>query len=86
MNNLIRTLFGTSPRTTIMGYIGAIGVALWPIISKETFDIHNDWKFLLAAAFTAIYGRVSKDSNGVTRQEGKALAEKIDPIPKESIL
>lgn len=71
--DLIHQLFGSSPRTTIMGYLTAIGIAVYPLFTDAGFDIKTDWKNLLIAIVTAIWGRVSKDSNGITAKEAKAV-------------
>lgn len=73
MKNIITTLFGSSPRTTIMGYLTALGTALYPLLTKEGFDIKTDWRNLAAAAAIAIWGRLQKDSNGITAKEAQAV-------------
>lgn len=77
--SLIHQLFGSSPKTTIMGYLTAIGTALYPLFTAEGFDIKTDWKNLVVAAAIVIWGRISKDSNGITAKEAKAVIK-----PEES--
>lgn len=69
----MKQIFGSSPRTTIMGYLVAIGTVVVPIIQDETFDIHTQWKTLLVAGCVAVWGRLQKDSNGITASEAKAV-------------
>lgn len=80
MKNILNKFLGTSPRTTIMGFLTAISIVVAPIIQDGNFDIHNDWKNLLAATAAAIWGRLQKDSNGITAIEGKELHETVAEI------
>ncbi len=80
MNNIVNKLLGSSPRTTIMGFLTAIIFVVAPIIQDGNFDIHKDWKNLLAAVASAIWGRLQKDSNGITATEGKELHETVAEI------
>ncbi|MEJ7829409.1 MAG: hypothetical protein WKF91_14460 [Segetibacter sp.] len=82
MKNIITSIFGSSPRTTIMGYVQAILLGLVPVIQKEEFDIRTDWIWLLLAMGRAIAGRVGKDSDSINRKEGKTVHE----VVKENIL
>ena len=46
-------------KTTILGFVGAISVAVYPII--QTGEIN--WKAVGAAALIAAFGYFAKDSN-----------------------
>jgi hypothetical protein len=61
-------------KTTIVGLIGAIWVAIQPIISSGKFDFADDWKSLVGAAIVACLGFVAKDYDvtGGTRPQGNA--------------
>lgn len=72
---MLKTLLGSSPRTTIIGYLTAIGTVIIPIIQDESFDIHKHWKSLLIAIAIALYSRVTKDSNGIHRNEDVVVAK-----------
>lgn len=50
-------------KTTIIGIIGAIWLAIQPIISTGTFNFSTDWKNLLGAALIAVFAFVAKDFN-----------------------
>lgn len=82
---MLKSILGSSPRTTIIGYVSAILFVIIPMIQAEGFDINTQWKNLLTAAVLAVWGRVQKDSNGITRQEAKQIVGKAE-IPKETIL
>lgn len=44
-------------KTTILGLIAAIGVAIVPILESGTID----WKSIIIAALIAIFGYIAKD-------------------------
>ncbi len=58
----LEKLFGKSWRSALLGYGGAIFAACYPIMDKGTFNIHTDWKYLILAAGSAIFGNVVKDA------------------------
>jgi hypothetical protein len=70
-------IFGSSWRTSLMGYLTAIGVVIVPMIQQDGFDIKKQWPTLLSAAAIAIWGRIQKDSNGITTKEGQAIAQAV---------
>lgn len=82
---MLKSILGSSPRTTIIGYIVAVAVAIQPFFEKDGFNIQTDWMNVLFAVLAALNGRISKDSNGITRQEAKQIAGKA-PIQNETIL
>ena len=59
---LIQLIFGTSWRTSLSAYGGAIFTACLPYLEKSSFNLHTDWKYLVIAAGIAIFGRQSKDA------------------------
>ncbi len=80
MKNILNKFLGSSPRTSIMGFLTAIVIVVAPIIQDGNFDIRKDWKNLLAAVASVIWGRMQKDSNGITATEGKELHETVEEI------
>lgn len=48
-------------KTTIIGALGAIWIAIQPIITTGTFDLGKDWKNLVGAAIVAGLGFAAKD-------------------------
>lgn len=50
-------------KTTIVALLGAIWLAVQPIISNGSFSWSADWKSLLGAIFVAAFGFVAKDFN-----------------------
>lgn len=52
------TIFGTSPRTTLIGYAGAVATALIPVLQGERITLRS----LALAAVIALLGRFSKDT------------------------
>lgn len=77
MKATIKAIFGTSPLTTILGYLVAAILIIQPLVSTEGFDIKRDWLKLVSAVIFGIWGRAQKDSNGVTAKEGKAAADAV---------
>lgn len=73
--SLLKRIFGSSPKTTIMGYVAAIGTAIYPFLTNEGFDFKTDWKNLLIAVALGVWGRIQKDTNGVTAKEGKTVVK-----------
>lgn len=68
-------IFGSSWRTTLMGYLRAAIAVIIPIVQDGNFDMNKDWPFLLYAVATAISGRVQKDSDGLTKEESQIVAK-----------
>lgn len=91
MDSVLLKLFGSSPWTSILGYLMAILAVVKPIIEKGDFDFKRDWINLLFAVLVAITGRQAKDTNGVKAVEGLAMKkaliapteeeEEIEPEP-----
>lgn len=50
-------------KTTIIGLLGAIWIALQPFLTTQGFDISKDWKNLVGAAIVAAFGFLAKDFN-----------------------
>jgi len=50
-------------KTTIVALLGAIWLAVQPIISNGSFSWSTDWKGLLGAVMVAAFGFVAKDFN-----------------------
>jgi hypothetical protein len=50
-------------KTTIIGIIGALWLAIQPIISNGTFNFSTDWKNLIGAVIVAALGYFAKDYN-----------------------
>jgi hypothetical protein len=50
-------------KTTLIGCVGAIWIAIQPIIATGEFDFSKDWKNLIGAAFVAGFSFVVKDFN-----------------------
>lgn len=50
-------------KTTIVGVVGAIWLALQPLITNGAFNISKDWKNLVGAAIVASMGFLVKDFN-----------------------
>lgn len=73
MKNIVTKLLGSSPRTSIIGILIAVGVSITPFLSPENQKIET----MILAVLGAIYARVSKDSNGVTAEEGKEVQEMV---------
>ena len=46
-----------------------------PIIQNDGFDFHTQWKTLLIAVGLAIWGRVQKDSDGITANQDVIVAK-----------
>lgn len=61
MNALKKLLLGDNPKTTIVGYLLAILVAIQPLLeaNASTADVVNA---AVGALFTALLGRVAGDS------------------------
>jgi hypothetical protein len=77
-------IFGTSWKTSLMGYLTAIGVVIYPIVQQDGFDINKQWPNLLSAAAIAIWGRIQKDSNGVKASEAQVVKEAATIITTEN--
>ncbi len=75
---MINKILGSSPRTTLMGYIAAIATAIWPLLQGNELE----WKNILIAAGLALWGRIQKDSNGITRHEGQQMLDNHEEIKK----
>jgi hypothetical protein len=84
---LVEKLLGSSPTTSIIGYVGFVLSAMYPIITEGEFDLKRDWPKLVMGVYLAWMGRQAKDSNGVKASEGYAMkaalvkAEVIAPAP-----
>lgn len=50
-------------KTTVLGLIGAIWLAIQPLIATGTFSLSRDWKNLVGAAIVAAMGFLVKDFN-----------------------
>lgn len=50
-------ILGTSPRTTLIGYLGAVATALIPVIQGDRLTIRT----ITLAIVVALLGRFSKD-------------------------
>lgn len=50
-------------KSTLIGVIGSIWIAIQPFLTTQGFDISKDWKSLVGAAFVAGFGFVVKDFN-----------------------
>ncbi len=48
-------------KTTIIGVLGAIFIAIQPLFTAKGFDISTDWKSLVSAAIVAAFAFVAKD-------------------------
>jgi len=83
MKQFLNKILGTSPMTTILGYLAAIITIVTPIVQDGAFDIHKDWKNLLVAIGAAIWGRIQKDSNGITAAQSKEIHETVEVIKTE---
>jgi hypothetical protein len=70
-------LLGSSPLTSIVGYLAAILSMIYPILTTGDFEFKRDWVSLVVAAYAAIKGRIGKDSNGVTAIQGAAMKHAI---------
>ena len=83
---MLKTLLGSSPKTTIIGFILGAVLACIPIFSKEGFNWKSDWPFVIGAIATFLQGRLSKDSNGITAEQSKQVHQDvqtlIDPTAK----
>ncbi len=53
-------IFGPSWRTSLTGYLGAVAIAILPILQAGRFPTSQD---LLIAASVAVLGRFAKDHN-----------------------
>lgn len=67
--SVINQLFGSSPKTTMLSIVGAI---VYAIIQVNPQNV-KDWKTWIIPVLIIAYGRVSKDSNGITAKEAKAV-------------
>lgn len=72
---MLKTLLGSSPRTTLLGIAKGCFIALLPVIQKDGFTIQNDWPYLVGGALMYIGGRVQKDSDGINRKEDVIVAK-----------
>jgi hypothetical protein len=81
----MKKIFGSSWRTSLIGYATAAGTVIIPIIQNDGFDIQKQWKSLLIAVVVALWGRVQKDSDGITKQESVIVAKEATDgaIPPE---
>ena len=61
MSRIFELLIGTSWRTTLTGYLGAIALGVLPVIETGTFELRD----LVLPAVVALLSRVAKDA-GVT--------------------
>jgi hypothetical protein len=52
-----------SYKTTIIGVLGAIWLAIQPTITNGNFDLNRDWKNLVGAVLVAAFGFLVKDFN-----------------------
>ena len=50
-------------KTTLFGLIGAVWIAVQPLITTGTFDLSKEWKNLVGAAIVAAFSFVAKDFN-----------------------
>lgn len=83
---MLKKILGSSPRTTLIGFAEAAVIAAWPIFIAPTFEWKRDGFLLFVAICRAVYGRISKDSNGLTATQSKIVHEDVkmlvDPISK----
>lgn len=65
MSSLITLLFGTNPKTTIVGYLLAILTAVKPLLDVDatTADVVAA---AITALITAVFGRIAADAKKVT--------------------
>lgn len=84
MNSILKTVLGSSPKTTIIGWCEAVLIAVYPIFIDPNFTWQKDGIILLVAAIRAVFARISKDSNGITAEQSKQIHEDvkelIDPV------
>ncbi len=73
----MKQLLGSSPRTTIIGIAKALLLLLYPIFQKEGFDIKKDWPYIVGAVLMYFGGRLSKDSDGISRKEDVIVAQSV---------
>lgn len=64
-------LLGSSPITTVLGYLMAAIAAAMPFVNPEYQKIGT----IALAVLGALYARASKDSNGITAKESKIVAK-----------
>ncbi|HYA41935.1 MAG TPA: caspase family protein [Syntrophobacteraceae bacterium] len=57
-NSVVSAIFGSSPRTTIVGYLGAVAAAVVPLLQSGKWDT----SVLAPAIVIAILGRLAKDA------------------------
>lgn len=86
MKELLKTILGSSPKTTLIGFAEAAVIAAYPIFIEPNFTWKKDGIILLVAVCRAIYGRISKDSNGLTAAQSQEVHQDIkmlvDPTGK----
>ncbi len=79
MEKVFNDLFGSSPRTTILGIIEGAFISCIPILLKSDFSMNKDWPYIIAAVIAVIRGRLSKDSNGISAQQGHDMQTVMQP-------
>lgn len=75
-------ILGSSPRTTILGIIAAVIGAVLPFLPEEYQKIGG----VILAVIAGIYGRLSKDSNGISRKETPVLKQVIEEKQSEKVI
>lgn len=58
MSKILTIIFGSSYKTSLLGYLGAIVLALEPIIRTGNFE----WNDLILPTIIAVTSRAAKDS------------------------
>lgn len=62
MNALKNILIGDNPKTTIVGYLLAVLVAIKPLLESNTATTADVVTAALSALITALFGRIASDS------------------------
>jgi hypothetical protein len=77
LSEMLPNILGTSPVTSLLGYLVSILFAIQPIITDGSFNLKKDWFNLVIAVAIALGFRNAKDTNGVTAQQGLAMKNAI---------
>ena len=79
-----KLLLGSSPLTSVIGIVEGCIIACLPIFTKSGFAIKDDWIFIVGAIVAYLRGRNTKDTNGVTAQQGKQILNVIPACPQRN--
>lgn len=81
VTDFLVSVFGTSWRSTLLGYVVAIITVVYPITQKGTFNIKTDWPSMVIAVVAVLAGNTLKDAKVSGLPDGTYNAPVVPPPP-----